>query len=327
MMGMYHDVTYGVLHLLGAGTSIANPILYGYMNENFRNEYRKFYQKMPWYRSSKMLVKSLKSQMSSKPLAKAASNSSIESGPVETQRPKGLRKLKDAQFLMSQLSKSIEDPSYSGHSKVIKRDSFDNGSNYKYKCCDYCRRGYENQLFESDHELNKHDDEHQNIACKCNNMDCDHSHNNSCDKNLISNVKSFESNYGSFDSSYDPEKCDQSHNYVNFFIKTENDRLNRSKSLKVPMKSHFKVKKTLSFEMKQLPEDSLPILERGPPKSLSIKKPKLRRKLSEIIEKPNQFSSRVNYCQRSISLNTPRPQQIRLTITGSEKSDSEETAL
>ena len=37
------------MYLLGGTNSIANPILYGYMNENFKKEYAKFYKKMPWY--------------------------------------------------------------------------------------------------------------------------------------------------------------------------------------------------------------------------------------------------------------------------------------
>lgn len=59
-MGAYHDSIYGLMHLLGATNSIANPILYGYMNENFRHEYRKFFRKMPWYSHSLVLVRSIK---------------------------------------------------------------------------------------------------------------------------------------------------------------------------------------------------------------------------------------------------------------------------
>ena len=160
MMGRYHDVTYGILHLLGAGTSIANPILYGYMNENFRNEYRKFYHKMPWYRSSKLFVKNLKSQMSQKPLTKAPSNSSIESGPVVTQRPKGLRKLKDSQLMMSQLGVS-SNHSPSCHSFLIKRENHEESSHSikSDKChthvCDHGTSGYENKLFVPDQKCDQ----------------------------------------------------------------------------------------------------------------------------------------------------------------------------
>ena len=66
-MGPYHDMVYGLMHLLGATNSIANPILYGYMNENFRNEYRKFYKKMPWYNTSLVLVRSIRRNVIQKP--------------------------------------------------------------------------------------------------------------------------------------------------------------------------------------------------------------------------------------------------------------------
>ena len=476
MMGRYHDVTYGILHLLGAGTSIANPILYGYMNENFRNEYRKFYHKMPWYRSSKLFVKNLRSQMSQKPLTKVPSNSSIESGPVVTQRPKGLRKLKDSQLMMSHLGVSS---SHSCHSNLIKRESHSFGHKihqdlelshndtcdlchnnkcdhkcdtknqpvnrncYQYhtiqkcdsnKSCDKTpighRNSYENKLFEPDHRCNTQNHFDTKICDQCHTIkkcdplnkrcdktplghknsfenklfkpdhkcdtktqlvtrNCDQCHtlkkcdplHKSCDKTLLghrnsyenklfepdhkcdnetqlvtkkcdpchtiqkcdtcpNNIKtplghrrSFESNYGSFDSKCDTEtqaeKCDQSHRITNTFLHTENEKVQRSKSLKLKERIiKPKVKKTMSYELKQLPEDSLPILERGTPKSLSfrIKKPPIHRKLSEIIEKPHQYSSKVNYIQRSISLNPSKSQHIRFTITN-DKSDSEETAL
>ena len=49
-MGGYHDIMYGILHLLGAANAVTNPVLYGYLNENFRNEYISIYRRMPWYR-------------------------------------------------------------------------------------------------------------------------------------------------------------------------------------------------------------------------------------------------------------------------------------
>ena len=104
MMGRYHDMTYGILHLLGAGTSIANPILYGYMNENFRNEYRKFYHRMPWYKSSLLLAARWRS-------VKNDSESSLESCQPISKPPKRLRKLKDVS--MSQLE------SHNSHTDVI----------------------------------------------------------------------------------------------------------------------------------------------------------------------------------------------------------------
>ena len=45
----HKNIIQGLMYLLGGTNSIANPILYGYMNENFKKEYDKFYKKMPWY--------------------------------------------------------------------------------------------------------------------------------------------------------------------------------------------------------------------------------------------------------------------------------------
>ena len=41
-----HDIICGLMLLMGGTNSVANPILYGYMNENFKKEYKKFYEKM-----------------------------------------------------------------------------------------------------------------------------------------------------------------------------------------------------------------------------------------------------------------------------------------
>lgn len=46
------EVVYGMLHLLGTANACFNPILYGYLNENFRNEYKSIYRRMPWYSHS-----------------------------------------------------------------------------------------------------------------------------------------------------------------------------------------------------------------------------------------------------------------------------------
>jgi hypothetical protein len=46
------EVVYGLLHLLGTANACFNPILYGYLNENFRNEYKSIYRRMPWYSHS-----------------------------------------------------------------------------------------------------------------------------------------------------------------------------------------------------------------------------------------------------------------------------------
>ena len=40
---------YGLANLCGLAASCINPILYGYLNENFRKEYKTFLTKLPWY--------------------------------------------------------------------------------------------------------------------------------------------------------------------------------------------------------------------------------------------------------------------------------------
>ena len=60
LMGRYHNVMYLILHLLGAANAVSNPILYGYLNENFRHEYFTIYRKMPWYPSSVVMARTLK---------------------------------------------------------------------------------------------------------------------------------------------------------------------------------------------------------------------------------------------------------------------------
>ncbi len=37
-------VVYAVLHLFGLCNALTNPILYGYLNENFRKEYKSIYR-------------------------------------------------------------------------------------------------------------------------------------------------------------------------------------------------------------------------------------------------------------------------------------------
>ena len=51
-----HNIIFGLMRLLGGTNSIANPILYGYMNENFKKEYKTFYRKIfgiPKFRTMK----------------------------------------------------------------------------------------------------------------------------------------------------------------------------------------------------------------------------------------------------------------------------------
>jgi len=52
LMGGDVALTYGLLHLLGSANACLNPFLYGYLNENFRREYKTIYRKMPWYSQS-----------------------------------------------------------------------------------------------------------------------------------------------------------------------------------------------------------------------------------------------------------------------------------
>jgi hypothetical protein len=48
-----------LLHLLGTANACFNPILYGYLNENFRNEYKSIYSRMPWYSHSIHAIESV----------------------------------------------------------------------------------------------------------------------------------------------------------------------------------------------------------------------------------------------------------------------------
>ena len=48
------EVLYGFFKLLGATNAIVNPILYGYLNGNFRTVYKEYYQKLPWYSTTQV---------------------------------------------------------------------------------------------------------------------------------------------------------------------------------------------------------------------------------------------------------------------------------
>ena len=39
------QIVYGLLQLLGTANACSNPILYGYLNENFFNEYKNIYRR------------------------------------------------------------------------------------------------------------------------------------------------------------------------------------------------------------------------------------------------------------------------------------------
>ena len=42
-------LVYGITNLVGLSTALVNPILYGYLNESFRREYRELFRKLPWH--------------------------------------------------------------------------------------------------------------------------------------------------------------------------------------------------------------------------------------------------------------------------------------
>lgn len=319
-MGRYHEVTYGILHLLGAGTSIANPILYGYMNENFRNEYRKFYHRMPWYKSSLLLAARWRSVKSSKTCPRSDSESSLESCQPISKPPKRLRKLKDV--TMSQLE------SHNSHSGVIHRDI----------CHIADCHSYENKLSE---------------------IECDNSHDN-CDRpaSIESNYGSLESNCDRSHKCHRCHSCFNA--FIKVENEKAKMVFQRSKSLKEhqPKNAVTTVRKTTSFELSQdkaqqchnnnftiLPEDhghNLPILENGTPKSIVFR---ILKPSNKIPTPPNQLSHKLSefvtdvtlstlstdfFKKRTISLQNPlssrhQTQHVRFYIK--EKSHSEETAL
>ena len=42
-------MVYGLCTIMGLCNACTNPILYGYLNENFRREYRNLFRKLPWH--------------------------------------------------------------------------------------------------------------------------------------------------------------------------------------------------------------------------------------------------------------------------------------
>ena len=48
------EIMYGFFKLLGATNALVNPILYGYLNGNFRSVYKDYYQKLPWYSTTQV---------------------------------------------------------------------------------------------------------------------------------------------------------------------------------------------------------------------------------------------------------------------------------
>lgn len=44
-------MVYGLCTIMGLGNACINPILYGYLNENFRREYKNIFNQIPWHSS------------------------------------------------------------------------------------------------------------------------------------------------------------------------------------------------------------------------------------------------------------------------------------
>lgn len=44
-------LVYGLCTIMGLGNACINPILYGYLNENFRREYTSLFKSIPWHSS------------------------------------------------------------------------------------------------------------------------------------------------------------------------------------------------------------------------------------------------------------------------------------
>ena len=51
-LGGQDTLVYGLANILGLGNACVNPVLYGYLNENFRKEYKSIYRKIPWNNAS-----------------------------------------------------------------------------------------------------------------------------------------------------------------------------------------------------------------------------------------------------------------------------------
>ena len=47
-LGGQDTLVYGLANIFGLGNACINPVLYGFLNENFRKEYKSIYRKIPW---------------------------------------------------------------------------------------------------------------------------------------------------------------------------------------------------------------------------------------------------------------------------------------
>jgi hypothetical protein len=58
--GNSHALVYGICHILGLANACVNPVLYGYLNENFRKEYKHIFKMFPWHRSERRRSRSIR---------------------------------------------------------------------------------------------------------------------------------------------------------------------------------------------------------------------------------------------------------------------------
>ena len=47
-----NPLVFGLCTIMGLANACINPVLYGYLNESFREEYKNLFSKLPWYLSS-----------------------------------------------------------------------------------------------------------------------------------------------------------------------------------------------------------------------------------------------------------------------------------
>ena len=93
----------GLMLLLGGTNSIANPILYGYMNENFKKEYKNFYGKIFWIPKFRTM-KNVGSWFSILAFYKKSSTSQndeiLEMNKIRNAPPKLLKNFSDSTLFM-----------------------------------------------------------------------------------------------------------------------------------------------------------------------------------------------------------------------------------
>ena len=85
--------------LMGGTNSIANPILYGYMNTNFKKEYKNFYGKIFWIPKFGTM-KNERSRFSRMAFYKKSSTCQNDEIVVRNAHPKLLKNFSDSTLLM-----------------------------------------------------------------------------------------------------------------------------------------------------------------------------------------------------------------------------------